>query len=46
MEEGGDGRDSEKDLDPLFSISFQSESEFSSISCRRHFAPRVSGSLL
>ena len=38
MEGGGDGKDSEEDMDPLFSSSFQSESELSSISCWRRFA--------
>ena len=38
VEGGGDGRDSEEDVNPLFSGSFHYESELSSNSCRCCFA--------
>ena len=38
MEGGGDGRDSEEDMNPLFSSSLPFESELSSISCWRLFS--------
>ena len=33
----GDARDSEKDVDPLFSYSFQYEFKLSSINCQQRF---------